>query len=266
MKYKKPPIVERLLTATARCDDEKFFSRLEAWKSVVLEHFPVYDPVREWRLNVEERTDGLPFISNAEPQLIITNRFWRLDRNGKKYLSIRFLKNQLTINLHPTEDNPHPFEELISEYGNWLPKWINHFELNGCEQIHLDYVNLISREQTPQFVDGKGGIQIGRVLNFLGKVPGPYVRIIPPFSSEVAVVVNEEKETTWSMRVIGLYPEDGQTPAVRVDFKAVTPNPKFLKTPNEVLSEAQNLHIVICNQFEEVFSNEAKLTFEPIKQ
>ena len=80
------------------------------------------------------------------------------------------------------------------------------------------------------------------------------------------MLVDEAKQSTWGMRVSSIPPENGHPPAARVDFKAATANPSFLRTQNDVLSEAQNLHTVVNQQFEAVFSNEAKASFEPIKQ
>ena len=263
LHYKRPPVVERVLTIMADFPIENFYSRFEDWKQLIHEKFPDHDPLSNWRLNVETQPDGTPLLTEVQPELVITHRFWRKNAQGKRFLSMRLLPNQLTMNLHPDQAGAHRFSELHAEFSYWLPLWLNHFGGTNCASVILNYINLISQQTTPQFLDTNGGIQIGRTLRVFAGLPGRHMGIIPPYDCQMGLMIDPERQSTFALRVAAVTVGRENSIAVRVDFNAVTSSPKPL-TPLQALSEAEFLHNVIIGQFEAIFTDEAKKSFEPI--
>jgi hypothetical protein len=260
--YKRPPIIERVLSVTADIPLENYFARFEDWKLLIHDKFPEYDPITDWHLNIETREDGTPLLTDVQPELRITHRFWRRNSQGKRFLSMRVLPNQLALNLHPEAKNPHRFEELHTEFSNWLPQWLSHFGGNACDMVALNYINLISQHTTPQFINAEGGIQIGRVLRVFAGLPGQHMGIIPPYDCQMGLMIDPKRPATFAMRVSAVTIAKQNSLAIRVDFNAVVAKPS--QTPFQALSEAEYLHKVIVDQFESVFTDEAKKSFEVI--
>jgi uncharacterized protein (TIGR04255 family) len=201
IRYKKPPIVERIFTVTCDLPPEAFFSKFESWKEIIQPHFPHYDPHKDWKLNLEVK-NGVPIFTNAQPEVQITHRFARLDAKGKKRVSMRLLPNEFSLNLHHDPSQPHYFEELFAEIENWVPQWIAHFGVKGCSSIAIDYINLISAVTTPNFVKDSS-VYIGDVLTVFSQVPIPYHGIIPPYDCQVGLMVDPKRPATFAFRVLG---------------------------------------------------------------
>jgi hypothetical protein len=262
--YKKPPIVERVLSATANITQENFFARLEEWKHVIGEKFPEYDPLNDWRVNIETREDGTPLLTEIQPELLITHRFWRRDKENRRFLSMRLMPNQLTLNIHPAPEGDHLFKELHEEFSNWLPQWMTHFGATGCETVSLNYINLISQITTPQFVDVNGSIQIGKALRVFAGIPSQHMGIIPPYDCQMGLMIDPEKPAMFSLRVVVVALAKYNSPAIRVDLNAYVAKPKPSLTAFQALSEADSLHNVINAQFEAIFTDIAKKSFDPV--
>jgi hypothetical protein len=263
--YKKPPIIERVLSVTADIPLENYFARLEDWKARIHDRFPEHDPITDWNLKIEAREDGTPLLTDVQPELTITHRFWHRNSKGKRFLSMRLAPNQLTMNLHPEETDTHHFEELHAEFSNWLPLWLSHFGGNACDTVALNYINLISHQTTPQFINHDGGIQIGRILRVFAGLPNPLMGIIPPYDCQMGLMIDPKRPATFAMRVMAVAMGKQQSLAIRVDFNAVVAKSKPCLNPIQALSEAEFLHNVIIGQFESVFTDIAKTSFEPIK-
>lgn len=265
VRYKCPPIIERVLSVDADVSQETFFAKFESWKQIIGEQFPEYDPIKDWRLNIETKEDT-PILTDIQPELLITHRFWRHNKKNKRFLSMRLLPGQLTLNLHRDQDDPHSFDELYSEMDRWLPQWMNHFEAKGASVVTLAYINLISSKTTPQFIAQNGGILVGSVLRVFAGVPSQHLGIIPPYDCQMGLMIDPNRQATFGLRVLGLPVPKGQSAAIRVDFQAIVAKPIPSLTAPQVLSEAIFLHTVMCDQFESVFTDTAKQSFEPIKQ
>jgi hypothetical protein len=262
--YKRPPIIERVLTVTADIPLENYFARFEDWKCLIHDKFPEHDPITDWHLNIETREDGTPLLTDVQPELTITHRFWRRNSQGKKFLSMRLLPNQLTMNLHPEAKDAHRFEELHAEFSTWLPLWLSHFGGKDCATVSLNYINLISRHTTPQFVTPQGAINVGHALRVFAGLPGQHMGIIPPYDCQMGLMIDPERPATFALRVAAVTIARENSIAIRVDFNAAVIKPKPCLTPIQALSEAEFLHTVILGQFESVFTEEAKKSFEPI--
>jgi hypothetical protein len=262
--YKRPPIVERVLTVIADIPLENYFARFEDWKNLIHDKFPEHDLITNWQLNVETREDGTPLLTDVQPELTITHRFWRRSPKGGKFLSMRLLPNQLTMNLHPVGKDDHRFEELFAEFSYWLPLWLSHFGGKECAMVSLNYINLISHQTTPQFSAPEGGINIGHALRVFAGLPGKHMGIIPPYDCQIGLMIDPKRPATFALRVAAVGIGKENSLAIRVDFNAAVMKPKPCLSPNQALSEAEFLHTVILGQFESIFTEEAKKSFEPV--
>jgi hypothetical protein len=265
-RYKKPPIIERALSVTADVSPENFFARLEDWKQVIREKFPEHDPINDWRVNIETREDGTPLLTEVQPELVILHRFWRRDKKGRRYLSMRVQPHQFTLNIHRDSEGDHSFKEIHDEFSHWLPLWMNHFGATACETVILNYINLISHHTTPQFIGGDGSIQVSRALRVFAGIPSRHQGIIPPYDCQMGLMIDATRPAMFSLRVVVVNIAKENAPAIRVDLNAQVAKSKPSLSAFQALSEAQFLNSVIKEQFEAIFTDEAKKSFEPITQ
>lgn len=256
--YRKPPIIERVVSVVGDVSDETFYSKFESWKEIILPRFPDYDPLKEWTVNIES-SEGVPVVGDV----VVNHRFWRKTEKGKRYLSMRLLPNMLTLNLHGETGKPRRFEELYAELVMWLPQWITHFGIKGCREVALDYINLLSRATTPSFVNKEGGLAIGALLNVFTGMPGRHKGIIPPYDCQMGLMIDEKKPVIFAVRVQDTMTKPDMGTAVRVDLRAQLVKDKPVLTLGQVLAETEFLHTVIIEQFEAIFSETAKKSFEP---
>lgn len=263
IRYKKPPIIERVVTCIADVSEESFYGKFDAWKDLVHAEFPEYDPIKEWSLNVGMK-EGVPVFTESMPEVRITHRFWKKNAKGKRFMSMRLLPNQLTLNLHREEGNPHAFEDLFAEFQRWLPQWFGHFGATGASAVQLDYINLLSGATTPSFMDQYGALQIGSILKQFGSVPGRFQAIIPPYDCQLGLLIDAARRARFTMRVLAIMTAPNQGTAVRVDFQAAVDRDSPSLTVPQVFTEADFLHTVMVQQFEALFTDAAKKTFEPI--
>ncbi len=227
----------------------------------MLKEFPIYDPLTEWLLNVEER-DGVPLFNEAEPEVLITHRFSRRNQSGERTWSMRCPPDRLVLNLHAERHDPHDFNELHAAMANWLPRWTDHFAVNQFPKIQLDYVNLLGPHRTPDFVDAKGGIQINRLIEVFGKIPGNHVSIIAPYDCRVGLLI-EKNRCAANIHVHAVRSQDNAL-HVRVDLQVLSTHATPMVGVDEALSELRYAHDVLIGQFEALFTKEAKISFEPI--
>lgn len=261
--YKKPPIIERAASVTAKISEEVFHQRFEGWKAIVRKEFPDYDPIQQWLLNFKQ--DGeVPTLEDAPARVLVTHRFWKRNAENKRFMSMRILPNRLTINLHPEKGDPHHFEELRESLMRWLPQWSSHFGTTEFTIVQLDYINLIAVETTPQFVDGKtGAVLIGEALEVFSGVPGRHQGLIAPYDCEIGIVIDKTRPSVLRMHVHGLEFRPVLGGGVRVDFQAVSDRNARPLTAPEVASETEFLHDAVIEKFDTVFTAKAKASFEP---
>ena len=261
IRYKNPPIVERVAAVSGDIPPETFFSRIEGWKNIVRKEFPVYDPLTEWLLNVQEK-DGVPLFNEAEPEVLITHRFSKRNQSGERTWSMRCPPDRLILNLHAEQHDSHDFEELYAAMSNWLPRWTDHFGVNQFPTVQLDYVNVLGPRRTPRFVDKDGGIQINRLIEVFGKIPGRHQSIIAPYDCKVGLLIEKDRCGA-NIHVHAVRSRDDAL-HVRVDLQVVAAHPIPMVSVDEALSELRYTHAVLIGQFDALFTDEAKASFEPI--
>jgi hypothetical protein len=240
---------------------EQFYARMETWKGIVAQEFPIHDPLTEWLLNVQEK-DGVPLFEEAEPEVIVTHRFSRRNENGERTWSMRCPPDRLTLNLHSQVNEPHDFEELYEAMMKWLPRWSDHFGVATYPQVQLDYVNLLGPRTTPAFVNRDGGIQINRLLEVFGRIPGTHKSIVAPYDCKVGLLI-EPNRCGANIHIQAVRTVD-TTLHVRVDLQIVATRPNGLPSVETVLAELRYTHEILIGQFLAIFTDEAKSSFERI--
>jgi hypothetical protein len=263
IKYKKPPIIERVVSVVGSVVLDNFYAKFEGWKEIIQPHFPDYDPIKEWKLNLEMK-NGVPNLTDAPPEVHVTHRFWRRNQRGERFMSMRILPNQLTLNLHREGDNPHDFRELLAQLKEWLPQWLAHFSVKGCMAVSLDYINVISAFNTPQFINPNGSINVGQALVVFAGVPNPHFGIIQPYDCQMGLMIDPDRPAVFALRVnAGLLPPPFKS-GIRIDFHTEVNKNKPTLDVAQVFAEAEFLHTIIIEQFEALFTSTAKKSFEPV--
>ena len=263
IKYRRPPIIERVVAVVGDVAPETFYARFESWKQIIQSYFPDYDPIKDWKLNLEMK-EGVPVLKESLPEVQITHRFWRCDGKGRRFFSMKMSPNTFILNLHSGPDSPHDFDELNAEFRNWLPQWMTHFGVKFCLSVALDYINAISPYNTPQFIGRNNAIDVGRALTVFAGVPSQHLGIVPPYDCQMGLMIDPNRPAIFGLRVFGGIMPPPFYFTVRVDFHAEVSKNTASLTGNHVLSEAEFLHTVVLQQFEAIFTAEAKQTFEPI--
>src|SRR4029077_2515349 len=97
--FERPPVVERVVTVFAAMHEEIYASRFAAWQAQVQLHFPIYEPVTEWRINAEIK-EGSVSMDPRKAQLNIIPRFSKKKSKAGFDWSLRSPQGALTMNMH----------------------------------------------------------------------------------------------------------------------------------------------------------------------
>jgi hypothetical protein len=74
VKYNKPPVVERAAAVLVDMDEEIYESKFPTWRQSVEKELPVYEPLNEWLINIEQK-EGKAITDPLKTELRITPRF-----------------------------------------------------------------------------------------------------------------------------------------------------------------------------------------------
>lgn len=261
--YHNPPVVERVASVYAEVSEELFEERFDDWKALVEAEYPVYEPLKEWLILVEEK-EGIPLLDSARPELHITPRFSRKPSKEGYDWSIRCPVGQLTMNMHSkTCDGANRrFQHLRIEYEKWLPRWIEHFGVKEFKSMTLHYVNLLNHETVPKFFSPGGGLLLNKLLTMFSSVPGEHECIVQPYDCRVTVKLRDREDSTCLIQVSSMTGREHDV-AVKVDFVVQTPLTAAESDPRSVLDLLDWEHEHILNRFEAVFTPEVKASFKP---
>jgi len=219
--YRRPPVVERVLSVYTSMPDEIFESRFEDWRTLVAPEYPAYEPLKQWLILVKDREqeEGLPLFDTMQPELRITPRFSKKTSKEGFDWSIRCPPGQLTVNMHsrPDQGLTRRYGNLRSEFGRWLPRWIENFSVESASKIAAHYVNLVNRHTVPKFVTEKGELLLGDVLTVFSRIPGQHEYLVAPFDCKATVQLQGDNKSLLRLTVSD-WPDPGLAPAVRVDF------------------------------------------------
>ena len=169
--YEHPPVIERVMSVFADVSEELFESRFEEWRAIVQREYPIYEPLKEWLIMVEEK-EGIPLFDTIEPELRITPRFSKKRAVEGFDWSIRCPLGQFTVNMHssPQQGSERRYRNLRAEFAEWLPRWLDHFSIESPKRVVMKYVNLINHETLPDFTH-HGRILLDQILYRLRSDP-----------------------------------------------------------------------------------------------
>jgi hypothetical protein len=268
--YRRPPVIERVLSVWADMSDEIFESHFEDWRAIVTPEYPVYEPLKQWLISVRETDregeEGLPLFDPTQPELRITPRFSKKTSKEGFDWSIRCPPGQLTVNMHSSPDQglTRRYATLRAEFARWLPLWIETFSVKSASKINVAYVNLINRDTVPKFVNEKGELELSQVITVFS-IPGKHEHIVPPFDCKVTLQLHGEHSSLLRLTVND-WPDAKLAPAVRLDFAVDVRDPKVGASVEGIMALLDWCHERIIERFEVVFTPKVKQTFDPITQ
>lgn len=256
-RYKSPPIVERIVGVYHEIPQERFEERLPSWQEKISADYPVSAPVPEWLIDIENR-NGVPFVKSLAPKARLIQVYWKPHPKQLKIHGMRVCSNRLLFHLCREENNSHDFDELMPEMERWLPLWMDHFGVPDMKAIKVHYVNRLNATVTPQLVDAKGAIAVGKALNVFATFSDSAKGMMAPYECKVTLVMDEKKPMYMDLHVQG---ESGQGNSVRVDFAVRVEPPGRTLSASEALAEIREGHEVLLRQFSCFFTDEAKSSF-----
>jgi len=167
IRYKNPPIVERIIGVYHQIPQDEFEKRLPSWVDKIRSHFPMQEGISEWMINIQEK-NGVPIVSSLVPKASIIHLYWQKHPKNLRIHGMRLRPDRLVFHLKREEKNAHDFDELMPHMERWLPLWAEHFGINEIEGTTVEYVNILDGNITPQFAD-QNGVRVGEALNVFAK-------------------------------------------------------------------------------------------------
>ncbi len=261
--YKHPPVIERVMSVHAKMSEELFESRFEEWRTTVEQEYPVYEPLKQWLIQVEEK-EGIPLFDTVEPELRITPRFSK-KRGAEGFdWSVRCPSGQFTMNMHssPVQGTERRYRNLRTEFSEWLPKWLNHFAVEAPNSVSMHYVNLINHQTLPAFTTGDR-IFLDQILTAFAQIPGEHEALIQPYECKATLLLKGREKATlrievndWSTAQHGV--------AVRLDFFVRAAIFEGERNSDALVNVLDWCHDRIIERFEVVFTEKARAAFQPV--
>ncbi len=260
-KYRRPPIVERVLSFGVTLPEELFERRLESWRTQIKEALPEIETVTNWHLNLAHK-DGMPVLDPASQRMTLRHRFWKGDPKHRDK-GIQLWRDRIAFNLLGSPECPRHFEELEAFAKEWWPQLLQTFEITTVHGVTLEYINRICPNSVPKFVDlPKQTIRLGEVFPVFGRVP-MRGSATPPYNFEHNVTVRAEPPLHLQTKLAGPIPRKGEVVHLWLRIKATTEHNQRAVPAHEVFGEVAEAHGLILEAFEAYFSDAAKLSFEP---
>jgi hypothetical protein len=265
-KYRKPPVVERALIVHLGLPipEEKFQVKADEWRSALVKDFPHLETLTEWTLRVVEK-DGMPVLDTAGQKMTLRQTFWQIEAGDKKKQGIQLWQDKISFNLLGELGNPRDFDELEQLTADWLPRWSADFEISQFSGVTLQYVNLLSKETLPAFMENDQ-LKIGEAIRLFGGVPVQRNLLLPPYDFQVNVRVdNAEPRARVSAQCVSVEAPPNKGPTMHLRFTATTNlgQPARSVSLDKVRDEARLTHSLIIEAFEAYFTDAAKASFEP---
>lgn len=251
------PVIERFIGFYFHPHDEDVFSSaMMAWKDCVLKNYPQVHEIQNWKVNIPEN-NSVPDFSGMKAEVSFKTQFWAADKEQKGYC-IQCDRRGVIFNVVREENNTFSYSELKDFVNKWLPQWKENFKVNKFERIEMGYVNRLTPETVPQFIDTEGRLEIDKVINFFNS---PFIagkQICPPYECQMTLVMEDE------------------TPAGRLNLQVVARNAKSVLVDviltfgtdvssqivfEDALSLLDPIHDQLSRAFQGVFTKEALHSF-----
>lgn len=260
LRYKNPPIQERVITAvpSVRLSREEFLIRSEKWKVLVKEKFPHFVPQTDWRINIEQKDGGPPTFTSGGPEMEIRHWFWKQQSIPPKGLGLQSNVDKFSVNLVRDGDRVFSFEEAFSTFSEWLPLWATTFGAQKFGGFVLNYVNIINQQTVPNFVKN-GRIEIGRILNIFSNIPVHSVSMVAPYDCQLNFLVEETIPCSARVHVRAILN------GIQMDLQMSSIKEGKEVPITEFNKEIIILHHWIVSYFEGLFTQEAKVSFGTIQ-
>jgi len=259
--YARPPVIERAAAVFVSVDEDTYETNFPAWRKLVEEEFPVYEPVTEWLINFEPK-EGKATIDPLKTELRITPRFSKRKMIEGFEWSIRCPRESLIINMESKPGTPSQYNDLRSRFSSWLSRWVQHFKVEDLRRVNLHYVNLLNPQTIPELLTPQPGIPLDKILNVFVGFPGRHRAMIPPLNCQVTFQL-EDREDAVVQIILASAPNFQPQPAVRLDLVVETSITKT-NSVDEILDTLDWCHERIIEHFEAVFTDAAKQNFKPI--
>jgi hypothetical protein len=259
IRYKKPPILERIIGVYRPISQEVFDQKLPGWVEQIKDFYPRAEPIAEWEIEIENK-NGIPLVKNLAPKAKIIHLFWKNHSAGLKVLGMRVRPDRLVFHLRRENENPHDFDELYPEMERWIQPWATHFGIESLTGITVEYVNRINGNITPQLMQADGSIHLGGALNIFAQIPGDYEGLTRPYECNVRLVIDQKIPCFFDVKIAG---EDGESASMKIAFAATTIDNARSIAFSKALEEIKFGHELMLRQFDCFFTDTAKLSFEP---
>jgi hypothetical protein len=262
IKYKNPPIIERVIGVYADIDPEMFQIKMPEWAIKIRDEYPISSPITEWSLNFKD-VKGIPMLQETVPKAEIIQMFWKLHPKKTQVFGMRLRPSRLVFHLVREEDNIHDFDELYPEMETWIWKWMEHFEVKALKGTTVEYFNRLNAKISPKFMMPDGRLKLAEAFSVFSNIPGKYVGITQPYDCKIRLIVDEKRPCHFDLRVRADDVNEGHA-GVKIDFTTSTFQ-QFDKaiSAKEALIEIQFAHGIILEQFNCFFTEMAKKSFNP---
>lgn len=201
----------------------------------------------------------MPVLDAEKQQMTIRQTFWK-KKDGKKQKGIQLWGDKIAFNLIGSPGDPHHFEELEAIATPWLARWAEHFQIKRFCGVSMEYVNLLSQETMPTFMDGPT-FKAGSVLVPIQHIPGPYHLLTTPYDFQMNFKIpNDTLNLRFTARCHSVKLEPLE---MHLRFTAMTYDEVKNYTIDQIQDQIKVAHQLILTEFESFFTEGAKLTFEP---
>ena len=256
-KYRKPPIIERVISHGFSMPEEQFQPRLSSWSDVVRKAFPQSHIANNWEISIAEK-NGIPYIPRESQKFTAKYQFWK-GKKADRDRGLQVWRDRVAFNLLSQPKNPRTYEELHGLYQEWLPAWADHFGVENVRGVTIEYVNILAPATVPKFCKG-GRINVGEILTAF-VAPGPLKNLVAPFTFEMNFDAHQKDFPLHLHTELKALPK--AEVALRLLFRASTEAAGREIALDALAREIDTAHCLIRDEFEAFFTDAAKATFEP---
>ncbi len=269
VKYAKPPVVERAAAVFVHMDEDIYESKFQTWRQLVEKDLPVYEPLNEWLINIEQR-EGKATTDPLKTELRITPRFSKKKMAEGFEWGIRCPREALIVNMGSKPGSPSHYIDLRSSFALWFSRWTSHFEVQRLRRVNLHYVNVLNVQTVSRFMapgpqsvpQHPGFIQLDRIIKVFVPLPIQKGALIPPLSCQATVMLEGREDSALQIILAGI-PNYPPQPTLRLDFITETAVAEG-SSLDEILKTLDWCHDHVIECFEAVFTDAAKESFEPM--